>query len=415
MLKAGALFYSIVISVIIGIVSASVILLSGLSAEEFQRSASMNDLHLNAASGLNLLLSKQSLLAENEKKSIDLFGKGCDSVELERKYWGAFEIVISRAFRRGQEVSRIAQAGFFPDSTDNYCLYLPDQNKPLAVCGKTEIRGTAFLPEAGVKRAYIEGQSYSGNSLVYGETRRSKKDLPPFNKELLERISSLPDLPEAENNDGFGDKKSLCNSFLKDPVVFSEPDVMTLDGNYSGNIIFLSKKMIIVGSQAVMKDVIVFAPKIIIKSGFKGNLQAFAFDSIIVEEDVTLAYPSVLGIVQGKNPFSGSAVIMNKNDTLSGNIFAYGIDQPASQKKVAVSIAEKAVVYGQVYSAGFADIKGSIFGSLLCKNILLSTSSSVYENHLLNAVIDRSRLPAGYVGINLLEESDYKKVVKWLN
>jgi hypothetical protein len=43
------------------------------------------------------------------------------------------------------------------------------------------------------------------------------------------------------------------------------------------------------------------------------------------------------------------------------------------------------------------------------------TPSSVYENHLLNATIDVSKLSKHYVGINLVQESKIKKVVKWLN
>lgn len=415
MLKAGALFYSIVISVIIGIVSASVILLSGLSAEEFQRSASINDLHLNAASGLNLLLSKQSLLAENEKKSIDLFGKGCDSVELERKYWGAFEIVISRAFRRGQEVSRIAQAGSFSDSKENYCLYIPDQNKPLAVCGKTKIRGTAFLPEAGVKRAYIEGESYSGSALVYGEIRKSEKTLPGLNKQMIERLRSLSlDLLSYEKIE-MNDDQPLRNSFSNPPLIISDNGRIMLRGNYSGNIAIVSKTMITVQADAILQDLILVAPKVVIREGFKGNIQVIASDSIIIEKNVTLKYPSVLGIVQNNNSLHGSAVLLNENDTITGVVFSCGTDVPLLQRQVAACVRKGAVVYGQVYSTGFTEMQGSVFGSLFCKNILLSTSSSIYENHLLNAVIDRSRLPAGYVGINLLEESDYKKVVKWLN
>jgi hypothetical protein len=412
MLKAGALFYSVVISLVIAFISGSIILVSTLSFSAFRISQLRLNLERNATSGLNLLLSEQELVGEEEDLTIDLYGLGTDSVQLSRKFWGAFEIAVSKASKNGILAVKIAETGFAPGSINSYSIYVSDQDKPVAVCGNTKIRGRAFLPSSGIKRAYIEGQNYTGNSLIYGEIRTSKKNLPAFNKKLLERIRLLSKNDSASTIASI--EESVDNSFQNPLLVISLASPAYLRHSFSGHIVIASKTMIVVESEADLRDVILLAPKIIIKSGFNGNLQAFASDSILVEEHVALKYPSVLGIVQDINSKKNTAIVLCENDTICGSIFSYTNDPYLGTNPGGITIPEKCIVYGNIYSNGYADTRGTIIGSLMCRNIILHTSSSVYENHILNAVIDRNALSEYYTGINLLEEPGLKRVVKWL-
>lgn len=420
MIKASSLFYAIVISLIIAIVSSSLILFAYLSRIEFDSFEMNQRINLNADSGLNLLLSKQTIVELNQEKSIDLYASGNDLVSLSRKSWGAYEILISKAVFKNTEATRIAQVGFYPDSSKSYSLYLVDEDKPLALCGKTKIKGTAYLPKAGVKRAYIEGQNFVGTTLIDGQIKQSEKTLPEFNKSLIENITTLFSKKMISENDSVvvmekgisGD--SLNNSFKnKTLILASIVAVKIADGIYSGNIVIISDKQITVSANTVLNNVILVAPKIIIEKEFKGALQAFASDSIIINKNVTLSYPSVLGLIRNEKSPAVSSILLSENDTLLGNVFSFKSNTDVL-KQTGFVMQDKAVIYGQVYSNGYVDIKGTIYGSLMCSKIILSTPSSVYENHLLNAVIDRTNLSRNYVGINLVEESESKKVVKWL-
>ena len=51
---------------------------------------------------------------------------------------------------------------------------------------------------------------------------------------------------------------------------------------------------------------------------------------------------------------------------------------------------------GNAYSSNYTDAQGQLFGSVICQTLLLQTPSGVYENHLLNCIID----PKTY-GVNL--------------
>lgn len=419
MIKAGSLFYAIVISLIIAIVSSSLILFSYLSHIQFETFEINERLQLNADSGLNLLLSHQSIVGLNEKKILDLYGQGIDSVELIRKSWGAYEIAISKAIFKNTSVLRAAQIGYDQDTSKTYSLYLFDEDKPLALSGRTKIKGTAFLPKAGVKRAYIEGQNFVGEQLIDGVTQQSEKNLPEFNKELIENIQGIFSNKQISETDSVvsinGDLSidSLKNSFLNNSLIlYSASSLKISDGYYSGNIVIVSDKQIKISANSIIHDLMIVAPRVIVEKGFKGNLQIFATDSVIIEKNVTLTYPSVIGLVRNNQSPNVAAIVLNENDTIMGNLFAYKKAEDVL-KQSGLVLADKSFVYGQVYSNGYADVKGEIYGSLMCNKILLKTPSSVYENHLLNAVIDRSKLSKYFVGINLVEESTIKKVVKW--
>jgi hypothetical protein len=420
MIKASSLFYAIVISIIIAIVSSSLILFAYLNRIAFDNIQTQQRLNLNADSGLNLLMSQQSLVELDQPKTIDLYAEGADSVFLSRRLWGAFEILVSKAIFHNQKIERIAQVGCPTDSTNIYSIYLADEGKPLALCGNTKIKGTAFLPKSGVERAYIEGQTFTGKTLIEGAIKTSKNDLPKFNPDLIKYIQQLLKEKKITDKDSLliierpfsGD--SIHNSFKNNPLILSvRGPIKITNGSYSGNVAIISDTVITVTSTASLTDIILAAPKIIFEEGFKGNLQTFASDSIIVKKNVSLHYPSVLGIVAAKAD-KNCTIVLSENDSLAGDIFAYQVTID-SYKRAGIRIGSKAVVTGQVYCSGYIDMQGTLFGSLMCSKFLLVTPSSVYENHLLNAIIDQPALPAYFTGITLIHGPAAKKIVKWLN
>jgi hypothetical protein len=418
MIKAGTLFYAIVISLIFSIVTSSLILFSYLSRIEFDEMASFRSMRLDVSSGLNLHLSDENNYY-SAPATIDLFDDGEHSVVLTKKSWGALEVISSTSTKGDRVLSAVAAVGYAPDSSSQFSLFLADHDRPLALAGSTLIKGRAFLPKAGVKRAYIEGQSFNAAHLVSGEVKKSAPDVPPLNKQLSESLISLLKMNDNHPNDSVvivdvlpaGEK--LDNSFLQKTIVFSSDKTLMLsEVLYNGNFIIRSSSKIVVGADCSLIDVILLAPKIVVKEGFRGNLQMFASDSLIIEKDVNLAYPSVLGVLKG-NTKNVSAVILNEKDSISGMVFAFH-PTDARQYPVGVFLKKDSFVQGHVYSNGFADASGTIFGSLTCNTIILQTPSSVYENHLLNSVIDITSLSKSFVGTGLFAAGPDKKIIKHL-
>lgn len=420
MIKAGSLFYALIISLLISIISSSLILFAYLTTIEFDNFEISKRLKLNVDSGLNLLLSNQSIIPPNDERTIDLYSQGIDSVFLKRKYWGAYEIIISSATFKNLHEIKMAQVGYVVDSSENYSLYLCDENKPLSICGKTIIKGVAYLPKSGVKRAQIEGQVFFGNTLIDGVIKKSKQTLPKVNQKLIDNLTNYVMGKFSTSYDSIfnigsnlsGD--SIKNDFTSKTLVFKSDDAIRVaNGSYIGNIIIYSRKQISISNSAQIESCILIAPKIILEEKFKGCVQTFASDSIIIEEDVKLRYPSCIGLIQGISSKKMAGIKLMENDTIGGNVFAvskaYNLSDP-----IGILISEKTIVNGKVFSDGYVDLKGSIYGSLAVNRIILNTPSSVYENHLLNAEIDFSKLSRHFVGIDLIEESNRKEIVKWL-
>lgn len=379
----------------------------------------LQKLQLNAISGLNTLLVDQPSVQLNEKKIVDLFGEEQDSVQLERKSWGGFEICSSSAFFRSDKFSKTALTGFDFFKNNETALYISDLGRPLSLCGRTIIKGTCFLPEAGVKRAYIEGQSFVGEKLIDGPVKKSNNKLPPLNEDLLKNIKSLMENPFIETDSLVDLSKTelegtWINSFAERVIILYSAEKIELNNQkLSGNIILLSKQQINISSQTELNDILVIAPCVLIEDDFTGSLQVFASDSIRIGKNCRLNYPSVAGVLQSDLSAPTSFLSISEGSIVEGILFASSPGEHPQGNQL-IEIQKNAEIKGQVFSSGVVDLKGSVYGNVFCSKFLLKTPSSIYENHLFNATVDYSKLSPYFVGIGLVRQSDHKKVVKWM-
>ncbi|HYG38268.1 MAG TPA: hypothetical protein VD908_06600, partial [Cytophagales bacterium] len=173
MLKANALFIVIIVSLVIGIFCSSLILVSYFQRLQVQKDQLIKKLDLNANSAINILLSGSDIFSYGEEKTMDLYGNDIDSVTIKKMLWGIFEIGSVNSFSKNFQKWKSIIYGYKLD--DRKCaIYLPDQNSPLSLGGSTFINGDCYLPESGVKRAYIEGQAFSFANLIQGTIKKSK-------------------------------------------------------------------------------------------------------------------------------------------------------------------------------------------------------------------------------------------------
>ncbi len=417
--KATALFYAIAVSLIIAILSSLLIFYSYINTLHFERNLVIQKLQLNAVSGLNILLTNQTLVSLGEKKTIDLFNEGSDSVELERKIWGGFEICTSKAFFKNDLSSKTALTGYDFFESNETSLYLCDLGKPLSLCGKTVLKGVCFIPKAGVKRGYIEGQNFYGDKLIDGTINTSQPQLPEVNKFSIKSMEelcadpfsvydSIINMEETETGD------TIFNSFMNKTLVIYKPGIFLLDKqDLSGNIVVYSKKQIIVQPGSRLKDIILIAPSVIVEEEFSGSFQVFVKDSAVVKRKCNLQYPTLIGLISNEQSFNNAFIRIEEHVKITGILFAFS-ENSFTQKKVGINIGKDAELRGEVFSSGWIDLKGTVYGSLFCNRFILKTPSSVYENHLLNATVDFSKLSPHFAGIDLIEQSNHKKIVKWL-
>lgn len=418
MIRANALFIVMVISLVIGIISSSLIIVAYYQRLHVQKDLLLKKLDVNSASAINILLSGSDGLTYGEERSIDLYGDEKDTVLMKKVPWGIFEIGAVKAVAGMLQQSRSVLYGYRLDEKARSAIYLTDQNAPLSVAGNTIIKGTCFLPKAGVKRAYIEGQNFGGKNLVNGEVKNSQPVLPLLNKMVAEKLSAFLSADKAS----LAGQYEIFNGELQDTIIrsFSEktllihyPGNLTLRNKlFQGNILLCSDQVIEVDSSCRLSDLLIFARGVKFNDYFTGTLQAFATDSIVTGTGCDFKYPSAFGIfkkeVNMKQPF----IQLGKEGRFKGILFTCNDIFDLQQNLV--KIGQDAEVEGQIFADGFVELRGKVYGNVTCNKFTLKTPSSIYENHLLNAAIDAEKLSPCFIGSNLISSAERKEVIKWL-
>jgi hypothetical protein len=180
-----------------------------------------------------------------------------------------------------------------------------------------------------------------------------------------------------------------------------------------GKIIVLSERKIEVTNHADLSDIICVAPFISVDNNFTGKLQLFAKDSIHVGNNCRLRYPSVVGITMPHLETQSPIITIGGKTVLNGLAFLYQ-KIAGSNKQPLLRLEKESIVKGQVYSNGYTEIKGNIYGALYTSRFFLSTPSAIYENTLMDTDIDMFKLSQNYVGADLINEKTTGNVIKWV-
>jgi len=415
MVKASALYIVIIIALVIGILCSSLIVVAYFYRYEYQKKFRQDHLQNNLSSGINILLAATDQ-SYSKPGTLSLFGNGDDSVSLQKFQWGVYDIGVVKAFIQHDTLYKAFSMANTIDTSKWAALYLLDDDRPVSVSGKTVINGDAYLPKAGIQEAYVDNRAYEGDKrLVLGKKYISKKKLPPLDSASLIRLGEY----FSAKGDTVIGKDSVEQSFLKPIKVYDlKKSVQPLQHvTLSGNIIIRSDTTLTIDNSASLKDVLVFARTIIIKSGFKGNCQLFARDSISVEQDCHFSYPSCLAIIRLSKPKvnAQARIVLNADCTLSGHILMY--EANPSELKPRISIGEKDTVTGNIYSQNILELKKESVtsGSIFTGRFLYRTSFTTYENYIINTTLNERTLSPYYLTSQIVPvASKKKKILQWL-
>lgn len=408
-IQASAIYYALFLSVIFALILGGFILLSGFN-QSFALQMDVEEILIdNSHSGMAYAQVNFKALKNNVPIRIRLYDDGIDSVELVKKNWGAFTVLQSIALHRKRKQSKIALFGAaLPSNQTN--LYLADNGRPISLCGDARIEGQCFLPKAGLKRAYINGQNYTGGKLVYGTVKDANKQLPALQLGFIEEVVKL----SGELAPWKADEDSIVVSFGNTGLhLLSDGFISIKNTVIKGQVIIEAKDSIFIGRDAIIENAILKSKVIYIEAGFSGTAQIFASEQIFLEESVTLKYPSVLCLLEENFPTDKSAEIyISQRSQVIGTVLLFS-KTPNFRKSLKLSIENEGEVDGLVYCAGKTQLKGVIKGSLFSEKLFLKTSSSAYENHLLDGQI-LDQLPAQFVTANLLTETEILQQIAWL-
>jgi hypothetical protein len=409
-LKSSALFFTIVISLVVALLCSSLILIGYFSRLQIQQNQQKERLARNLRSAIQLLVSESVV---DSSLTLDLYGEAKDSIIIGTHQWGIYEVGYASSFGRGDTVSSTFMLGVKPDSIYKSALYLLDQGRPVTFAGNTLVKGIAYLPEAGAKRGWVDGKNFEREKMVEGETRKSESRLPELNKAFLQKMLKAIDFKGKGIYNLPLPKDSLKVSFFQKTMRFhrSRSPLFLNSISAKGNVIFSSDTLIVIGSNAHLENVILFAPNIEFAEGFKGKVQAFATDSIIVGKDCHFQFPSALCLLEIDSIDNRPRLHLAKGVRLEGSLLQYVTFLDRSL--ATTTISSDAIVEGVVYADALVSIEGSIFGSLICNKFLLNRPSGVYENHLLDCTLDRTKLSKYFLMSPLFLDKN-KDIVSWM-
>jgi hypothetical protein len=409
MVKAGALYFAIVIAFFIAVISGSLIMLAAHYRNTYLKEIRFNRLQNNLNAGVNYVLATDGDLGV---QVLDLFGEQADSLTIERKQWGIYEMAVIKAFIFQDTLKKVMLIGVAPDAN---VLYLSDEDRPLSVSGTTKITGNAELPKAGMKKSYAEGKPYANDQLIYGgNTSYSSRTLKPVNEKLLKSISNhleldhdkLPLLEEMELN----------VSFLNATQSYRLAEKASLNKiNLNGNIMLFADSSITISASSKLTGVQLFAPFIKVEDGFNGNCQLFATDSIHIGNQIQLDYPSVAAVIRTEK--SGTLPQITLGDAVNFNGVLFSYEEKRTPLQTIISLGKENHIKGEVYSTGMLKLtKGSIIdGKVSCNRFVMQTPTTLYENFLIDVTFNRKARSKYYLSANLFNTNNENKVLKWLN
>lgn len=405
MIRASAISYAIVFALFIGLIASSVFFIFSTQKRIEVIHTSKEHLLLDSYYGIQLGLQQVKV-----NDSLQYIHPSGDTSIIRKFLWGSYYLVTAETKKNERSFKRSALIGSeFQPSIPSFVLRSGSDG--LKIAGETKLEGAVYIPGKRIDLAYIGGKNYTNSKMVFGEIN-DVKDL---------KLSLAKDFENISPQNFVGNLrptpflfKDTAVSFLSEGIYFQNLDAVHVKTKLHGKIVLHSFDSLVIYPEARLNNIILIAPRIYIKHGFKGTLQALASEKIILEDSVTLNYPSTL-ILNELNPGTFEefhTIHLGTNSSVLGGILVT-TQQFDFRRQPKLMIEKNAVVAGIVFNAGVTETYGAIIGSLSTSSTLTKTGGGSYTNHLLDAIISTKRLPKDFICPSWFELFAYtrKKVI----
>lgn len=390
-LKGGALYISTIIAVLIGVLLSLSIILTRYSTNYTFMAGADTQLHYNLRSGVELARSVFFSGSDNNNWIKNTYTN--DSIKVKNMHWGAYRIISIATKSKNRLLTHIGMYGV--QMNQDTCLIVSDNGKPIYLSGTTTFKAKAYLPTAGIKSGNIYGNSQNvlpGNAKMW---RPNSHLIPLLNNSFVAHIENQQKSLHTET-DSIAEfiPEGMNRSFSSKTFVVQREEIK-LSGQWLKNNIKLICKEIEINNSCELNNILIICEKIRIKEGFKGNIHVIASDSIYVEKNCELTFPSSFILMHEKSSDKRLRYIaFEKGCTFYGSIIAFNNADNHLSTDIYISFSEDTQVHGLVYSGGYAHLEGSIYGTVASNKLFIKTPGSVYENYIHNCKLAVSEKPA---------------------
>lgn len=395
MVRAHSMLYAIYICLIVAVICGALLYISTLYTQLNLYYNLGEDLYLQNQSYVNFALGTEQQAEEGGEDS----DTGVSYLFANKNY-GILNLLQVQTWTRADTVSSLHLTGSF--SNDKTCLFVAHLGNPFYYSGTVKLVGEKKFQTDRVQEKYLKNEKNSFNAP--GSIKLSTPDLPELNPAISrfyeDDIAKKVRLKDLERNGS----SIYFNSFAAETICILLPGSTLENVVIKGNFVIQAKDSVVIKSNAVLQDVIVKAPKIIVESTFRGSAQLFATEVIDIGEDVELGYPSLLCV---RSKESGKANIeVNEKARISGAVVLYDDSRPQSENTLVLS--KESLVRGEVYCTGKLMVEGKVYGSVYTNKIFHKTAVSVVDNCLVNAEIDVTERPSYFVSLPILKTNKKK-------
>ncbi|NHN27976.1 hypothetical protein FIA58_020040 [Flavobacterium jejuense] len=402
MVKAHSLLYAVYVCLLVAIFCGGLLLLSNLYNQlnlyyvTHETLFISNQSTVNYALG-NSLVTDESILTEEET--------GIQS-QFSIKNHGLLPLLLTQSYVKNDTISSAHFVGQKVAST-NIALYMANFTQPLSLSGDVTIKGNLFMPTDRIKESYINNRpnkiSIQGNKTI------SEIQLPT----LSDKCNSIFEIRNSyKTNFNAVDKKKdsiYVNSFFNETIEFQMSNTTLENKIIKGNFIVSSNDSIYIRKNNILEDVIIIAPKVAIESGFEGTIQVFAKESISIEKEVTLNYPSVIALYNNKEDQKAFAFI-DEAFKIAGLVMLFGNDLVHLNKNT-LEIKEKGKVMGNIYCTGVLTLKSDVYGAVYTSKLNHKTLSSSYSNTIADVTIDITKKPKVFIDMPIFNNKNNRYAI----
>ncbi|MDR0753821.1 MAG: hypothetical protein LBF04_00325 [Prevotellaceae bacterium] len=397
--KADTLPLAIVISVVMLLMVMGILLLWEIDFLHFSKQNFMRQQQADIKSAFTLYSNYPSIIEENQDTVLVRLYDSIESSQMlvEREQWGMYEIVsVSSQNRKAHQTCIVGLDSVY---SNNINFYYQENKSTLTLVGNTNLDGYVSLPAKGIIYGQIKSVFFNGKKVENSKVTVSK-ELPNANnnlKKYVENLFSFQNVEETVINDS-----SIHADFYNSQIKYlsaqnSEATFYSLKGK-----IILAGDEITVSSDSKLNDIIMVANKINISKNFEGSLQIFSRDTVIIEENVKMNYPS--GI------FSRKYVKIGDNSQVNGYIIVDNDDKIDTRRANYIQ-SRLAKVRGLLYIRGAAQIQGIVSGCAYVARAVFYSPQGYYNDMIYDSTI----LENNEIAYPLwFKNSQKRKIIKWV-
>lgn len=384
--KGGALYIAIMVGIIIGIILVMFISLASFNQRTLTKHGQTSQLYFNLKSALEI--AQSAYFTENNNGRWFKNTYNDDSIRVEKAYWGAYMLIVSETKNRH---TSLYQAGLYGSAmSSDTGIVTSDKSRAIGMSGNVVLKANCYVSSAGIKPAFIEGQSYMGSGQNVSFIKAGPSQIQDIDQAFKNGI--LAQQREVSlSNDSLVQyiAQSMNQSFRRRTVLWETGAIHLKSINLSNNIKIVCHAGIELDSSCHFDNVLIVCDKVRFKQGFKGSVHVIARDSIIAEGSTEFLFPSSFVLsTDGQNTNDLKCIVLGEETKFSGGIIAFRSSEGEAGEKVFVKLNKSSEVNGLLYSADYLHVEGKLNANVFCNTLLLKTPSAVYENHILACEVD---------------------------